>query len=156
MTVKILVDFMLGKLARALRIMGFDTSYIRAADLPNKNPLILLKLAKEDNRIILTRNTKLKQYPEVFFITSEKINEQLDQVIKHYKLKKEIKLFSRCLICNEVLVGVAKEIVKGRVPFYTFETHDQFVECPKCKKIYWQGTHLQNMTKRVKKVLKQS
>lgn len=154
MPVKFLVDFMLGKLAREIRLLGFDASYIQPQNLPNKNPLALINLAKADNRIILTRNTQLKDYAEVFFITSEKTNEQIKQVIKHFQLEKAINPFSRCLICNEVLMSVTKESVKGKVPFYIFQTKQEFASCLKCQKIYWAGTHRKDMQKRVKKINK--
>jgi len=149
MAVQFLVDFMLGKLARELRIRGFDTQYIRPKNLANKNPLTLLHLAKAEERIILTRNTKLKNYPEVLLITSEKITEQINQVIEHFKLDKEVNLFTRCIICNEILLRVPKQEVRGKVPFYIFQTKEDFAYCPKCQKIYWAGTHLKNMKQRV-------
>lgn len=153
MSVKFLVDFMLGKLARELRLLGFDASYIKPQNLPDKNPLTLLNLAKADNRIILTRNTQLQNFPEVLFITSEKIAEQIKQVITYFKLEKEIAPFSRCLLCNEVLVAVPKDAVKGKVPFYIFQTKEKFAYCPKCQKIYWAGSHLKDMQKRLKKII---
>lgn len=154
MPIKFLVDFMLGKLARELRIIGFDVQYIRPPDIKNKSPLTVINLLKQQERIILTRNTKLKGYSDVVFITSEKPNEQIEQVIKQFNLKKEIKPFNRCLVCNEILISVAKDEVKGRVPFYIFQTKNEFSCCPRCQKIYWQGTHLKDMKKRVRKLQK--
>jgi len=152
---KFLVDFMLGKLARELRILGFDTRYINLQTDDLRNPMILLKLAQSENRIILTRNTKLKNYSGVVFINSEYINEQIAQVIKSFKLKIDIKPFSRCLVCNEILISVKKEEIKGKVPFYIFQTKDEFSCCPKCQKIYWAGTHQKNMRERVRKLIAQ-
>lgn len=147
--VKFLVDFMLGKLARELRILGFDALYVEKKDL-TANPLTILYQAKQGLRIFLTRNTKLKDYSEAVFIINETVKEQVGQVIKHFKLQDEIKPFTRCLRCNEVLTQVAKENIKGKVPFYIFQTKDKFVYCQKCRKIYWAGTHLKDMEKRVK------
>lgn len=155
MIVKFLVDFMLGKLTRELRLLGFDTRYINLQTDDLRNPMILLKLAQSENRIILTRNTKLKNYSGVVFINSEYINEQIAQVIKSFKLKIDIKPFSRCLVCNEILISVKKEEIKGKVPFYIFQTKDEFSCCPKCQKIYWAGTHQKNMRERVRKLIAQ-
>jgi uncharacterized protein with PIN domain len=155
MIVKFLVDFMLGKLTRELRLLGFDTQYINLQTDDLRNPMILLKLAQSENRIILTRNTKLKNYSGVVFINSEYINEQIAQVIKSFKLKIDIKPFSRCLVCNEILISVKKEEIKGKVPFYIFQTKDEFSCCPKCQKIYWAGTHQKNMRERVRKLIAQ-
>jgi hypothetical protein len=151
MIIKFLVDFMLGKLARELRVLGFDTVYVQSVIFQNKNPVTLLNLAKEQDRVILTRNIKLKDYSEVFFITSEKINDQVNQVVRQFKLIKEIKPFIRCIICNEVLVSITKDEVKNKVPFYIFQTQNKFVHCPKCKRIYWAGSHLEDMQKRTRK-----
>jgi uncharacterized protein with PIN domain len=152
MLVKFLVDFMLGKLAKELRILGFDTQYVNSSNLPNKNPLVLLNIAKEEDRILLTRNTKLKDNPSVVFITSEKVSDQIEQVVDRFKLSKVINPFSRCIICNGVLVSTTKEQVRNKVPFYIFQTKEKFAYCHKCQKIYWEGTHLKDMKKRVRKL----
>lgn len=139
---------MLGKLARELRILGIDALYIEKKDLRD-NPLSALNQAKQTGRGFLTRNTKLKEYPDTLFISSEKVEAQARQVIKHFNLQNEIRPFSRCLKCNEVLVANSKNEAKGRVPFYIFQTKDVFAYCPQCDKYYWQGTHLKNMQRRL-------
>ncbi|MEO0092556.1 MAG: Mut7-C RNAse domain-containing protein [candidate division WOR-3 bacterium] len=146
---KFLVDFMLGKLARELRMLGFDAKYIKP-----DNPLVLLQIAKTENRIILSRNTKLKDYPEVFFIESEIPQEQVKSIINRFNLEKEIRPFSRCLECGELLQSIDKSEVKGRVPFFVFQNHDDFSICSKCQKIYWKGSHLKNMQQKIKKILR--
>lgn len=144
---------MLGKLAKQLRMFGFDVQYIKPRANEIYNPISLLKLAQQEKRIILTRNTKLKPYPKVFFITSENFQLQIQQIIEHFKVAKEINLFSRCLVCNEVLMPVPKSEVKNKVPFYIFQTKKKFSFCPKCQKIYWAGTHLKDMKKRLGKII---
>jgi uncharacterized protein with PIN domain len=151
MSVKFLIDFMLGKLTRELRVLGIDALYIEKKDLAT-NPLSALKSAKQAGRTFLTRNTRLKAYPDVLFVSSEKIEEQVSQIIKHFNLQKKIKPFTRCLRCNQKLIEVIKDDIKGKVPFYIFQTKDKFVYCPKCEKYYWEGTHLKNMKRRVKKI----
>lgn len=146
---KFLVDFMLGKLARELRMLGFDVKYAKP-----DSPLVLLQIAKTENRIILSRNTKLKEYPEVFFIESEIPQEQVKSVLNRFNLESEIKPFSRCLECGELLQSMDKSEVKGRVPFFVFQNHDDFSICINCQKIYWRGSHLKNMQQRIKKILR--
>ncbi len=154
MPIKFLVDFMLGKLAKQLRILGFDTEYIKPQAGNNYEPLSLIKTAQSQERILLTRNTKLRDYSCVLFIESEKTKDQIHQIISHFKIDKEIKTFSRCIVCNELLTPISKPEVKGKVPFYIFQTKDKFSCCPKCRKIYWKGTHLKDMQKRVRNISK--
>jgi uncharacterized protein with PIN domain len=150
MPIKFLVDFMLGKLAKELRILGFDVRYLKPQAVSSYNPLTLLRIGQSEQRIILTRNTKLKDYSGVLFITSEKTDEQIAQVTEYYKLNNEVKPFSRCLVCNEILKPIPKSEVKGKVPFYIFQTQNKFSWCENCNKIYWAGTHLKDMQKRIK------
>ncbi len=154
MSIKFLVDNMLGKLTRELRMLGFDVLYVQSDELQNKSCLSLLNFAKTQERILLTRNTKLKNYSGVFYLNSEKIGEQIKQVLTQFNLTQHIKPFIRCIICNEALVSIPKNEVKNKVPFYIFQTQNQFKHCPKCKKIYWAGSHLQDMQKRVIKLKK--
>ncbi len=146
---KFLVDFMLGKLARDLRILGFDVKYIQPT-----SPLVLIQIAKMESRIIITRNTKLKNYPEVFFIDSEIPQNQVKIVLKQFNLERNIRPFSRCLNCGALLHPLSKSEVKGRVPFFVYENQEEFSICPQCQKIYWPGSHHKNMLQRIKKMLK--
>jgi len=107
----------------------------------------LIIQALRDERIILTRNLKLLRPSgvKIVLIQEEKIKQQLNEVFK--KLNIELsskKMFSRCIICNEELVDIEKEKIKDRVPEYVFKTQEDFVTCPQCKRIYWQGTHWGN------------
>ena len=139
---------MLGTLARFLRILGYDTLYpeeIRDAEL--------LFLAYTQGRVLLTRDTRMgtRISPSVFVLKSAVPEEQLEKVIKEFKLKTGENLFTRCLECNTPLVEVAKKEVKGKVPPYVFKHHNKFARCPKCRKYYWTGTHTERMEERVKR-----
>lgn len=130
-------DVMLGRLAKWLRIFGYDTFY--------KNDVSyfdLIKISLTDGRILLTRNTEFlrKKYLNKLFITSNMLSGQLNQVINEFFLK-EFKLFSRCVYCNDLLVRVDKIKVKDSVPLYVFETQEYFYQCRLCLRYYWQGTH---------------
>jgi len=141
--IKFIADEMLGKLAKWLRTLGYDTVYYHdGADSG------LIQRALEENRIILTRDTKLaerKLARNCIFIESENVREQFKQVIKELDLDTKSRLFTRCLICNAGLISVPKESVSDLVPPYTYQTHDIFYKCPDCGKIYWSGTHKDNM-----------
>lgn len=134
---------MLGRLATWMRAAGYDVSYARAID---DNELI--KRAIEQDRIILTRDTLLIKRRVVrdryFFIHSDDYRVQLKEVIGKYDFNKK-SFLTRCLRCNAVLVKVEKEFIKEHVPPYVFSTCDIFSKCPDCSRIYWGGTHRQNM-----------
>ena len=129
----------LGKLAKWLRLLGFDTLYESEVDTDK----FIEKL--DNDRIFLTRTrgTRRKStISKLIFIHSDHWSEQLKQIIQELGLKAaQTRPFSRCLDCNILIVNAAKDSLRGRVPDYIFETHDHFLKCPKCGKIYWSGSH---------------
>ncbi len=139
---------MLGTLARFLRILGYDTLYPEEA-----RDAELLFLASTQGRILLTRDTKMgtRISPNVFVLESALPEEQLERVVKRFKLKTGDNLFTRCLVCNTLLVEVEKREVKEKVPPYVFKHHNKFAKCPECKKYYWSGTHMERMEERIKR-----
>ena len=139
---------MLGKLARELRLLGIDCAYQKEPDYE-----AILSKAKKEDRILLTRNTKLRNKESVIFIESEKVAEQVIQVLNTFP-DLVINPMSRCLNCNAALVESDKESVKLKVPFYVYQTQERFYACPDCGKIYWRGTHYEDMKNRVNRYLK--
>lgn len=138
----------LGRLAKWLRILGYDTTYFT---LDNRSSLIIASL--REDRIILTRDTRMGRYAglKIVKLESDFVKEQLKQVLDELNLKPdEEDMFSRCTICNEILGCVEKSEAKGKVPEYVFETQGEFMRCPECLRFYWQGTHWGN----VKNILK--
>jgi hypothetical protein len=149
---KFICDDNLGKLAKFLRILGYDCLFFE-----NIIDRELLSLALKQDRLILTRDTKiikLRVAAKSLLIRSENPNEQLKQVLSELNLvpQKE-KFFSRCLLCNEVLEKIEKEKIKEKVYPYVYQTQENFVICPKCKKLYWAGTHISDMEKKIKEML---
>ncbi|MFH0801547.1 MAG: Mut7-C RNAse domain-containing protein [bacterium] len=138
---KFLADAMLGRLARWLRILGFDTLYF--SEIADE---VLLSLAKNENRVLLTRDTRLakKKGLEIFFIRDDLWRNQLAQFLNVFPSDKAA-LFTRCLACNEKLLPVEKEEVKILVPPYVFKTRDNFSRCPNCMKVFWAATHYEHM-----------
>ena len=145
---KFVCDRMLGTLARYLRILGYDTLYPEES-----RDAELLFLAYTQGRVLLTRDTKMgtRISPDVFVLKSTVPEEQLERVVKKFRLKMGENLFTRCLECNTPLVEVEKKEAKGRVPPYVFKHHSKFAKCPKCKKYYWTGTHTEKMVEKVKR-----
>ena len=135
----------LGRLVKWLRILGYDTVYY-SEDKPSS----LIIQALRDNRIILTRNHRLPQPGgvKIVLIEKEKIQAQIAQVLERLKIKPSPEImFSRCILCNVELKDIDKDKVKDKVPEYVFKTQTNFVTCPNCNRIYWQGTHWGNVKK---------
>ncbi len=131
----------LGRLARWLRILGYDTIYY---DKDDKSRLIIISL--RDKRVILTRGSKMSRFTGVrmFRIIEDDVKKQLAQVVKELDLDiEEDKTFLRCVDCNEPLVDIKKNKAEDRVPPYVFKTQKEFKMCPACNKIFWKGTHWQ-------------
>jgi len=139
-------DTMLGKLARYLRIMGYDTVYqSRYSDEE------LSKLLNE-GRILLTRNhITATQYSNSIFIDHDLVKDQLQAVDKSLKLTQDRRdWFSRCLVCNSPLSKAELEVARQNVPDFVFSTyHDKIVFCPMCKRFYWPGTHRERIVERL-------
>ena len=152
---KFLVDRMLGKLAKDLRMLGYDTIYYRGQEAQQ-----LLQLARQEGRVILTRNTKLIQKrseDQIWRLTEDKPSLQLQELIqKRYLSLNEENLFFRCLLCNTLLDEIPREEAEGKVPDFIFHQKKDFFQCPTCQRIYWQGSHLEQMQKRIEGLFKQS
>jgi len=151
---KFIVDFMCGRLAKWLRILGYDTEFYKEH---SRSKILMESLQQQ--RIILTRDTKLssKKAYKILLIKSDKIRQQIKQVLKELNLKiNKEKFFSICSICNKKVVSVEKESVKNLVPAYIYETQSKFYQCPQCKRVYWQGSHLELFSKEIEEILGKS
>jgi hypothetical protein len=138
---------MLGRLARWLCIWGYDAAYFRGRDRHE-----LLYKSLRDSRIILTRDHLLsaKRAWKIYLVKSEILEEQVKELEKEFGFKFEEKnLFTRCSVCNTPILKIEKEKVRGKVPPYIYETQTDFSYCPKCGRIYWQGTHLKLIMKKI-------
>ena len=135
----------LGKLAKWLRILGFDT----ICDPDIINPA-------ESGRILLTRTKRIQdEYTtdKMIFIESDKPFKQLQEVIKTLGLVIEnIRPFTRCIRCNTEIRTINKNSVRSLVPDYVWESQDSFKACSKCKRIYWQGSHTKRSMEVIKKL----
>ena len=150
---------MLGRLVRWLRLLGYDTLYY-----PRIEDRILLRIAREENRVLLTRDSRLvriKGLKNFLLLRENDPFKQLKEVIATFKLDVRGGLQdvetpdarSRCIICNAVLVNIQREDVKGLVPEYVYETSNIFRKCSGCRKFYWDGTHPEKFRKKFSEVL---
>lgn len=147
---KFIVTKELGRLAKWLRIMGFDADYFNKDE---KRELVVKSL--REDRIILTRDSRMSRYSGIktVHIDTDFVEEQVKQLLTELGIKpEEEKIFSRCVICNEPLVKIEKEGVKDKVAPYVYETQEFFMNCTKCSRIYWQGTHWASVKKLLEKV----
>ena len=139
-----------GRLARWLRILGFDTVYYN-----QDNTARVLLLALREQRIVVTRNKLLFDTisAKAVYLTQEKVEDQLRAVIEKLGIRiDEEKMFSRCVLCNKALAAVDKQNVKERVPPYVYKTQDSFMECGLCRRVYWPGTHWGNIRKALERL----
>ncbi|HEX9917279.1 MAG TPA: Mut7-C RNAse domain-containing protein [candidate division Zixibacteria bacterium] len=148
---KFICDDNLGKLAKLLRTLGYDTLFEKDLD-----DYKLIRQSLEQNRVILTRDTKLARFKiaqNQLLITSDNPLEQLKQVIEYFELKpKKEGFFSRCLLCNNILEEVEKDKAKDKIPPYVFKTQKDFVICNKCDKVFWKGTHIDKIRAKLRRV----
>ena len=149
--VTFIADVMLGKLSKWLRILGFDTEYSPASGTDE-----LVKRAAQENRQILTRNTRLNKRTDlksrICFIKANYPMEQVREVIDHYKLKGVASAaLTRCVICNRKLEAIASMMIVFKVPDYVLNTKKNFFTCPCCQRIYWRGTHYHSMQELLRK-----
>ena len=151
---RFLVDVNVGRLAKWLRVMGYDTLFPCHAE---DNELV--RIALREDRIIVTKDSGLAERRVVttgrlklLLIQYDDLKSQLRHVTRSLNLDSGEK-FCRCIRCNEPLVNLSRESVKERVPPYVYETQEEFMECPRCSRIYWRGTHWANMNRDLAQLL---
>ena len=149
--IRFVAETTLGKLAKWLRILGFDTIY--GTNVAGEKLIDTVR-----DRTLLTRTKgirNMKIAKECIFITSNHPFEQLREVVLTMGIEEEdIRLFSRCIQCNASIRSIEKNAVRGRVPDYIWETHDAFQTCNHCRRIYWSGSHVQRSRDIMKKLFK--
>jgi uncharacterized protein with PIN domain len=136
---RFVVDRHLGRLAKWLRTMGYDTFY--AVDCRTEE--LLRESAVPETAFVTTAGGRVPTdaVPLVFLVPKEDTALQLRALVDQARLDTRGGLFSRCVICNAPVEPVAKGACTGRVPDKVFERYDRFTRCPVCGRIYWEGTH---------------
>lgn len=140
---RFILDVHLGKLAKRLRLLGFDTLYRN--DLQDNE---IVDISLKEKRIILTRDIGLLKNKKVthgYWLRSRQPKRQLREIVSRFDLKNLIRPFTRCLECNGVIHPVEKEAVLRRLPPNTRKYYQNFFQCAECGKIYWEGSHYQKM-----------
>jgi len=148
---RFVADVMLGRLAKWLRIAGFDVLYSNRFSDDE-----LVCLSSGEGRILLSRDTRLlvrRVVSRFIFLESEDVRAQLRQVFRNARVTHLPALLSRCLSCNEPLAEVPRESVSELVPAYVFRTQPYFKACPCCRKIYWAGTHRQSVLRTLENLM---
>jgi len=149
---RFIVDLNVGRLARWLRMMGYDTLLFDHGE-----DYRMIRIALDQARIIITRDTRIMERRVItsgrlraILVNGDRPEEQMHQMLEHLPLNTDFRPFSLCLECNQPLVERSKEDVADRVPPYVFQTQEQFVECPACRRVFWKGTHWQGMSRKLR------
>ncbi|MBI3596774.1 MAG: Mut7-C RNAse domain-containing protein [Nitrospirae bacterium] len=154
-THRLIADAMLGKLAKWLRVLGFDVAYDRSIE--NQ---VLVRSAKIEGRDILTRDRRLVQRRwggsiRFIVIEDDHLPNQLQQVVRELGRPPRKQVLSRCLRCNEPLTSFRRKEAAAQVSPYVHRTQKRFFQCPSCRRIYWRGTHQKRILNCVKTLLAQ-
>jgi hypothetical protein len=137
------VDVNLGKLARWLRLLGFDTAWRNDFTDPE-----LARLAADERRILLTRDRRLLHYRQIShgrWIRAVDPERQVAEVLRHFRLADAVAPFRRCLICNGTVHPVPKQRILHAIPPKTRRYYDEFHQCERCGRIYWKGPHFRRL-----------
>jgi uncharacterized protein with PIN domain len=142
---RFVADAMLGRLARWLRALGYDTLYFR--DAPDRR---LLAVALGERRRLLTRDVALARRARDtgLLVRAESLDAQIHEVTVACGVAGH-RALSRCLECNGLLGPAAPEAVRDRVPPYTFATQREFWTCAGCCRVFWAGTHVTGIRRRL-------
>jgi len=140
---RFVADTHLGKLARHLRMAGFDTLY--GSDWDDDRIVALSNAAR---RTILTRDKGMLRRREVdrgYFVRAVESEAQLAEVVRALQLEQLVTPFVRCRECNTLLEDAPREAVLDRLPEKVRAFYDRFKRCPGCGRVYWEGTHFARM-----------
>ena len=145
----------MGKLAKWLRMMGFDSLFFSGDDDSQ-----MVRQALAEDRVLLTRDTGIMKRRVVtsgrlkaVLMESEEPEQQMQQLVSAIDIKSQSQPFTICLECNQPLVERSPAEVKNRVPPYVYKTQTQYMECPECHRIYWRGTHWKAMLNKLHRIV---
>ena len=148
---RFVLDVHLGKLARYLRLLGFDTRYRNDYD-----DATIIGLARGESRIVLTRDRGLLKHGAVthgYWVRATAPRQQLAEIVRVFDLGGSARPFTRCIRCNGDLQEVPKSEVAERLPPRVRAHFEAFVQCPQCAAVYWPGSHYDHMRKLVDELI---
>ena len=144
---RFLCDEHLGKLARLLRIMGFDTVDAAAPTEP-----AVARQTVRERRVLLSRGRAILKRREVargMLILPDRVDDQAAAVLRRFVLAPRVAPYSRCARCNGRVTPVAKAAVAAAIPPRTAAWLDQYLRCEACAQLYWEGTHVERLRERI-------
>jgi uncharacterized protein with PIN domain len=151
-TPRFVLDTHLGKLARLLRLLGFDTLYRNDYDDPE-----IVRISVDEHRIALTRDRGILKYADLthgYCVRSLVPEEQAREVVARFDLAASAAPFTRCTMCNYPIAAIAKDEIEHRVGTQTFRDHERFGRCPGCDRIYWEGSQFDRLERVVERLLR--
>jgi uncharacterized protein with PIN domain len=146
-----IADVHLRRLARLLRLLGFDT--LHTNDYEDE---AIIEIANEQGRIILTRDRQLLKHGSVthgYWVRSTDPIKQAGEVVRRFELASQVRPFCRCPTCNGLIERVNKADVLARIPTKTAAWLDEYYECRRCAKLYWRGTHHPRLEALIERIL---
>ena len=149
--IRFAVDRMLGRLAKMLRLLGYDTVYVN--DMTTAQ---LLAVGRSGERMILTRGETAQRFPHlnnVLSLKSEYPAEQLRELVERLGLDARSGLWTRCTLCNAPIERVEKARVEALVPPKVFQLYEDFYRCAGCGHVYWHGSHVDRILRNLAMVL---
>lgn len=148
---RFVLDGHLGKLARLLRLLGFDTWWDR-----NPDDALLAELSSREDRVLLTRDLGCLKRAIVrrgAFVRATEQVRQGREVVERFRLAPKVRPFTRCLSCNGTLSEVSADEAKAQVPARVLERHQRFLRCGGCGHFYWAGTHHDRLQRLIDRAL---
>lgn len=148
---RFVLDTHLGKLTRRLRLLGFDSLYGNRWE-----DGYLAELSSQGPRILLTRDIGLLKRSQVshgLFVRNTEVNRQIAEIVSRLQLNKRFRPFTRCMRCNGDLVSVHARDVAAHVPARVSSTYRRFCRCSDCGRIYWQGSHYQQLKEQIENIV---
>jgi uncharacterized protein with PIN domain len=142
-SLRFIADAHLGKLARYLRLLGFDCLFFNDAGDSR-----LVTLSVDQGRVLLTRDRNLlmrRVLTHGCFIHTTEPKLQLQEIVQRLQLESEYNAFTRCMECNGRLKAVERSCIESQLPRHVSENYNEFWCCEDCGRIYWKGSHYREM-----------